>query len=906
MAVMKPERWNQIERLLDAALELPPDKRAAFLDEACAGDAELRKELDALLASDDGAHSFLEQPALEVAAKALGDQKDSMLGQTIGHHKIISRVGAGGMGEVYLAKDTRLDRKVALKMLPPGLAADRNRMQRFVQEAKAASALNHPNILTIYEIGEAEGQPFIVTEFIEGMTLRERLRSPLEIEEALDIAIQISSALAAAHKVHIIHRDIKPENIMVRKDDGLVKVLDFGLAKMIQRRQPVDSAVDTVLIANTGPGVVIGTVAYMSPEQARGETVDGRTDIWSLGVVLYEMFAGCSPFVAGTSNEIISAILSKAAAPPLSRYSHVVPERLEEIVEKALSKNRDERYQTSKDLLIDLKRLKQSLELKASLARSAASDEVGIQTSGANVSNAQTAPPAAANTQALSSAEYIVNQVKSHKRWFVTASAVVLLIAIGILLYTWRLRDATASGPSINSIAVLPFTNANSDPDTEFLSDGITDNIIERLSQLPGLRVMSHTAVFHYKGRETDPRTIGTELGVEAVLTGRLTKRNDAVTINLELVNAKDNSHIWGEQYDRKLSDLLTVQREIPVDIAEKLRLRLSGESKARLEQVHTTDPDAYQLYLKGRYSWERWTEEGSKQAVDYFEEAIRKDPNYAEAYAGLSEAYVFGAGLAGMTQKEENRRGRLAATKALELDPMLGEAHVALAGVLLYEDWDFAGAEREFKHAIDLSPSYAEAHHMYSHLLLSLGRIDESLVESKKFLELDPVSQSPMGHLAYHYVCARTYDEAIRLYQKDLELYPNEVLGREQMGDAYYYKGMYAEAVEAYLKAASMGGFAPEVLAALKEAFAKGGIRGYTEKVIEIRKSRPQADFDPTSIARGYARLGDKDQAFAWLEKAYADRSVGLLALKENPSYDSLRSDPRYADLLRRVGLPQ
>jgi serine/threonine protein kinase len=357
MPLMNPERWNQIDRLLDAALELSPDKRAAFLDQACAGDEELRKELDALLASDDGAHSFLEKPALEVAAKALVDKTDSMSGRTVGHYKIISRVGAGGMGEVYLAQDIKLDRKVALKILPPGLVADRNRLQRFIQEAKAASALNHPNILTIYEIGETEGQPYIVTEFIDGMTLRQRMASPLEVEEALEIAIQISSALAAAHRVYIIHRDIKPENIMIRKDDGLVKVLDFGLAKIIQRQQPVDSAVDTALMANTAPGVVIGTVAYMSPEQARGDIVDERTDIWSLGVVLYEMIAGCSPFVAATSHEILSAILSKEAAPPLRRYSHAIHERLEEIVEKALNKNRDERYQTTKDLLFDLKRL---------------------------------------------------------------------------------------------------------------------------------------------------------------------------------------------------------------------------------------------------------------------------------------------------------------------------------------------------------------------------------------------------------------------------------------------------------------------------------------------------------------------------------------------------------------------
>src|SRR5262245_46886578 len=366
---MKRERWKEIDRLLDAALELPVEKRSAFLDEACTGDEDLRKELDVLLVADEGAGSFLEQPALQMAAKELVDKTQSMFGQMIGHYEIVSQLGAGGMGEVYLAKDTKLDRKVALKILPSQLAADRTRMQRFVQEAKAASALNHPNILTIYEIGEVEGQHFIATEFIDGLTLRDRLSSPLDVEDALNIGIQISSALAAAHKVHIVHRDIKPENIMIRGEDQLAKVLDFGLAKITTSHLQGDSAVDT-LLANTRPGVVMGTVAYMSPEQARGEKVDERSDIWSLGVVLYEMIAGCSPFVASSSSEIISSILSKHPVPPLTRFAHDVPERLQEIIDKALTKNRDERYQTSKDLLIDLKRLKQTLENKAGARRS--------------------------------------------------------------------------------------------------------------------------------------------------------------------------------------------------------------------------------------------------------------------------------------------------------------------------------------------------------------------------------------------------------------------------------------------------------------------------------------------------------------------------------------------------------
>ena len=905
---MNAERWNQVDRLLDAALELSPDKRGAFLDQACAGDEALRKEVDALLISDEGARSFLEKPALDVAAKVLANKNKAMSGQMVGHYKFISQVGSGGMGEVYLAKDTKLDRQVALKILPPELAADRSRMQHFVQEAKAASALNHPNILTIHEVGEADGQHFIVTEFIDGMTLRERLASPLDIEEALDIAIQISSALAAAHKVHIVHRDLKPENIMIRKDDGWVKVLDFGLAKMIPPRQRVDSAVDTTLIANTRPGVVMGTVAYMSPEQARGDTVDERTDIWSLGVVLHEMIAGCSPFAAGASHEIIASILSRDSVPPLSRYSRVVPERLEEIVEKALSKNRDDRYQTIKDLLIDLKRLRQTLETKAAIDRSMSPDQVRVPASRTQTPATESRTP---KTQAASSAEYIVNQVKSHKKAAVAVTTVLLISIVtftSVLFYRSGRWSSVSAAPAISSIAVLPFSNASFDPDTDFISDGITDNIIERLSQLPNFKVMSHTAVFHYKGQAVDPRAIGNELGVEAILTGRLIKRNDAIAISLELVNAKDNSHIWGEQYDRKLSELLALQREIPLDVSDKLRLKLSGESKERLTHAPTDNAEAYQLYLKGRSAWEKWSLEGSKQAVAFFEEAIRRDPNYALAYAGLADAYIFGAGAgAGLPQKEAHRRAREDATKALSIDPQLGEARAALAEILLHDDWDFAGAEREFKRAIELSPSYAECYHQYSHLLLLLGRIDESFVLSKKLLELDPVSQTPSIHLAYHYLYARQYDESIQQYERALQLYPDAPpVTHIRLGDAYYQKGMYREAVEEHLKTLPQEGLASDRIAALREAFARLGIKGYQQKRIEQLKGAPQTGREYFIIAALYARLGEKDQSFAWLEKAYATHSDELVRLKEEVGFDNLRSDPRYADLLRRIGLPQ
>jgi serine/threonine protein kinase/tetratricopeptide (TPR) repeat protein len=907
---MPDPHWENLKEIFHAAVALAPNERAAYLERSCSGNNSLRQAVESLIKSHEEAGNLVDTPAYQAAAEMLVDGLEFKSGQTVAHYKLLSLIGEGGMGKVYLAEDMKLHRRVALKFLSSSFAQDRQRLRRFEQEARAASALNHQNILTIHEIGEAEGRRFIATELIEGQTLRERLRTPLEIDDVLEIAIQVASALVAAHRVNIVHRDIKPENIMIRKDDGLVKVLDFGLAKMTQRKQSgaaVDSAVATALLANTGPGVVMGTVAYMSPEQGRGGQVDERTDIWSLGVVLFEMVAGCSPFVAGTSNEIMSAILSKEPAPPLARYSRLVPERLQEIVEKALTKNRDERYQTSKDLLIDLKRLKQSLETKAAVERSASPDKLGVPSSGDKSNDAQSLPLKVATPNTPSaSAEYIVNQVKSHKRDVIATSAVLLLIVAGILFYTWRQRQTPAGGqPMISSIAVLPFANTNSDPDTEFLSDGIADNIIERLSQLPGLRVMSHTAVFHYKGRETDPRTIGSELGVDAILTGRLTKRNDAITINLELVNAKDNSHMWGEQYNRKLTDLLLVQREIPIDISEKLRLRLSGESKDRLARAYTADPQAYELYLKGRYAWEKWSLEGAKQAVGFFEEAIREDPKYALAYAGLADVMLFGrfAGV-GLPQKEAHHRGREAATKALSLDPELGEAHAALSQGLLYDDWDFVSAERELKRALQLNPSYGEAHHEYSHLLLLQGRIDESLAESQKFLELDPVSEAPIGHLCYHYCYARQYDEAITQCRKDIQLYPDTPQGYT-LADAYYHKGMFREAADEYFRSLKQDGTPADEIDGYREAFTKSGMPGLYSHWLEGLKSE-SPDKYAVDIAELYARLNEKDNAFQWLEKAYAEHSDGLVRLREGLGFDNLRSDPRYADLLRRIGLPQ
>ena len=786
-------------------------------------------------------------------------------GTKLGRYEIRAKLGEGGMGEVYLAQDTKLNRKVAIKLLPPHSTDSEQANKRLLREARAAATLDHPNICTIHEVGEADGRSFIVMQYVEGETLDIRLkRKQLSLVEALTIATQVSEAISEAHVRGIIHRDIKPQNIMITSR-GQAKVMDFGLAKAMATTGALDAEADTRTLLTT-PGTIVGTVPYMSPEQVRGESLDERSDIFSFGVMLYETLSGRQPFATESAAATASAILTKEPL-PLARFAPEIPEELQRIVGKCLEKDRNLRYQSARELSIDVHHLQKK------------SDQASV------------------------AAEQLDARRQSNLRHYVLAAITIMILA-GLGIGVYRLLTGRKS---ISSVAVLPFARIDADPDTEYLSDGITDSIIDRLSHLPGLKVMSHNAVFRYKGRETDAQAVGRELGVEAVLTGRLVKHNDALTINLELVDARDNSHIWGEQYDHKLSDVLTLQREIPVDISEKLRLPLSGESKERLTKQYTQNTEAYQLYLKGRLSWEKWTLDGTKKAIEYFQEAIKEDPNYALAYSGLADAYTVAPYGTGLSLKEAHRRAREAATKALSLDPALGEPHAALAEVLFYEDWDFAGAEREFKRAIELSPSYAEGHHMYSHFLLTMGRIDESLVESRKFLDLDPLSPAPNLHLGYQYLYARQYDLSVQQHLKTLEMDPNSARAHDQLGDTYYQKGMFAEAVAEYLKEKGLSGAAQDDITALKHAYSASGIKGYLHKQVEqflaIRARQGQGL--TVGIAAQYSRLGDKDKTFEWLETAYGEHASSLVHLREELAFDNVRSDPRFADLLRRIGLP-
>ena len=589
---------QQIEAIFHDACNLAPDKRSAFVAQACAGDEDLRREVELLLASDEQAATLIEAPAYQMAAPLLAEsQPSSFAGQSISHYQIISLLGKGGMGEVYRARDTKLDRTVALKILPADVATDAERMRRFVSEAKAASALNHPHVATIYEIGEAEGVRFIAMEYVEGQTLAAKINgTPLAINEILELGSQIADALDEAHSKGITHRDIKPANVMLTPR-GQVKVLDFGLAK-ITRPQSIDSNIST--LAKTQSGVVMGTVPYMSPEQALGREVDQRSDLFSLGVVLYEMATGHSPFAGASTTETLDRILH-AQPEAMARFNYDVPAELERIVRKCLEKERERRYQSARELVVDLRNLKRE-----------------------------------AGAKGMSAEPIAIAPKRSLYRLRLAAILLVILALIAVSAY-WLYPRSSA----IESVAVLPFLNVGANPDTEYLSDGIAESLIRSLSQLPRLTVRSRDSAFRYKNRDVTAQLAGQELKVQAVLTGRVTQRGEDISISVELVDVNTNSHLWGEQYQQKLANLLQVQETIAREISDKLRLKLTSDEQSRLTKRYTENVEAYQLYQLGRYHWNKRTFEGFDNALKYFTQAIEKDPGYALAYSGLADAYT-------------------------------------------------------------------------------------------------------------------------------------------------------------------------------------------------------------------------------------------------------------------------
>jgi len=881
---MTPEHWEEIEAVFQSALTREANERSTFVDRECAGNETLRAEVAALLSAEEESRDFLNCSALEISAGQLARQRArSVAGRIIGQYRLDRALGAGGMGEVYLAIDQRTDRKVALKLLPDYFNNDPQRVHRFKQEAKAVLALNHPQIVTIYEVGEVDGLSFIASEFIEGETLRQilaqRKASP---REALDLITQIAGALAAAHDAGVVHRDIKPENIMLRPD-GYLKVLDFGVAKL---NGPVAS-----LQANpndTSPGMLIGTAQYMSPEQARGIDVDGRSDLWSLGVVLYEMLTGEAPFAGSTPSDCIAAILEREPA-PVQSHAPDIPAGLGWSVRKLLRKDRDERYQSARELLGDLRELQQELDVPSTQHHPSRKDRAAEHT-------ARLEPEA--------------QESKAARKYFARymwAGVGVLAIALVVIA---AIKYLQPTNQKIDSLAVLPFVNVGGDPNSEYLVDGITESLINGLSQMPNMKVIARNSVFRYKVRDPqdgvpDPHKVAQELDVKAVLIGRVIKRGDDLFVSAELVNARDDSHIWGAQYDRKVSDVFAMQEQIARDISSELRSKLTGDTLSQPPKRNTENLQALAYYMQGRSYVHRRTREDLVLAGSYFQKAVEEDQNYSLAYAGLAEVYG-NLGVRGYISPVEGRRklGE-AARKAVALDENLPEAHVMMGYYHVgYAPFDFASGDRELKRALQLSPSLAIAHLYLALSLLRQERLDDGLNEMLKARELDPFSTIIARQVALYYLLKRDYQRALQILRQSNESGPPFTTTTEI--EIYIQNGLYDEALTALDKESRERKDDPILI------FNRGmiyGAQGRQAEALKIVKELEQLNGGDLKqalwIAKLYAALHDKEEAVGWLERGLKTGAIAGF-YRDEPVWDSVRDDQRFSMLLQRMGVPQ
>jgi serine/threonine protein kinase/tetratricopeptide (TPR) repeat protein len=782
-------------------------------------------------------------------------------GTRLGPYEIVTPIGSGGMGDVYRARDTRLDRDVAVKVLPDRIARDAEARMRFEREAKAVAALTHPNILAIHDYGSDEGRTYSVTELLEGHTLRQRiLEGPLPWRKAVDIGAAIADGLAAAHAKGIIHRDLKPENIFLTTD-GRVKILDFGIAQLIAepREEEIDPAMAVTAPMKTDPHAVVGTAGYMAPEQLRGEKVDATTDIFSLGALLYEMVTGKAAFIRGTVIDSLSAILSDT--PDVFAVSdRMIPYELARVIQRCLEKNRTERFQSARDLAFALR---------------------AIGTS--------------------ESVTFEAPAERKRRRMIIGAALTIAVVAIAVLLVMSREQHIAPSVRSLarkaagqpRSLAILPFVNATGDAQAEYLSDGLTETLINTLAQVPGLRVMSRTSVFHYKGRPANPVSVGHELRVSAVVVGRIEEVGDRLVVSAELIDTSDNALIWGNRYQAPRADLFSVQQSIASEIARMLRLQLGGREQQLLAKKHTADPRAYELYLKGRFQWNKRDAEGLYKAIEFFNQAIEIDPQYALAYAGLADCYNLLDIWAGLPTNETFPRAKQAAQKALSIDDDLAEAHTSLAYAIHTYEWDWPAAEREYQRAIALNPNYATARQWYAEFLTAVGRFAEADVQGKKALELDPMSPIINAVVAWNLTMARQYDAAIEQGKRTTQLFPAFMPGHAYLGLAYLEAGRPREAIEPFTTARKELDI-PVFVTWLARAHLASGDRTAAESLLRDLR-RKNEYLPPYYMASLYAQLGDKNRAFAEMDRALAERTGAMVWVKVDPALDPLRNDKRF-----------
>jgi serine/threonine-protein kinase len=859
---MTPAQLQKIEEIFYAALEQKPDQVARFLESACEGDEVLRRKVEGLLASREQAGSFIETSAAGVATRIIENgQADLLVGQTFGHYKISKRIGSGGMGEVYLATDVTAGRKAALKLLPMRFTGDAERLNRFQQEAHAVVALNHPNILTVYEIGEDHSTHYIASELIEGETLRQRLlRGEVELSEAVDIAIQVASALAAAHEAGIVHRDVNPRNIMLRPD-GYVKVLDFGIAKLAEQEAPATMPKDeALLLVETNMGLILGTVPYVSPEQACGAPVDKRTDIWSLGVVLYEMVTGHAPFTGDKPGEVMTSILEKEP-PPLTSYITQTPPELQQIISKALRKDRTERYQSAGEMLQALKNLRHKLELEAELERSA---------------------------------------TPLWLRWIRSPIALVLVLlvsALALALPFYRHRNLARTLPPEKSIAVLPFVDLSEAKDQEYFCDGISEEILHALAKVDGLRVVGRTSSFSFKGKNANASEVGKKLNVENLLEGTLRREGNRVRITAKLINTRNGFHLWSETYERELQGVFALQDEITGAIVNALKVKLAVSLPVH-EQRNT---EAYELYLQGLYFSNKSSEADLRRALNFFQGALEKDPTFSRAWTGISKVWYF---LADVYVKplEAYPASREAALKAIALDEKDPEAHCYLSQAKRVLDWDLDGENAELKRALELDPNSAPAHFFLSLRPLFRGELQAGLrlvLDAKK---LDPVSPIISYVATAAYLANDLIDDAINEGQRTLQLDPNYFYLDSNLAAAYREKGNFIEAIALYTKSHDA---THQPSSGLAITYTRMGRQMEARNILaQLLQAREKRYVSAPVIAAVYVAFGDKEEAFRWLERAFAEHSGVLQWIAFLPEFRPLHSDARFPHLLRRIGV--